>query len=448
MNHLLKNLSIDALTPMQEDACAAIGTGHDVVLLAPTGSGKTLAYLLPLAVRQPAIPFLVICPTRELAQQSCAVWKQMRTGIPAMSLHGGRPAMDEHRLLRAIQPRALFATPGRFNDHLDKGNINPSALQTIVIDEFDKCLELGFQEAMQRILERLPGLNQTVLLSATDAAAIPDFMPEGAAHAVRLDFLSGTAELRARVKNKYVRSPERDKLVTLSTTLAEVLRPSANTPAPQAIVFVSHRESAERVGEWLSRQGYVGEVYHGGMEQELRERALFKFRAGSANILIATDLAARGLDIPDVAAVIHYHLPLREEDYVHRSGRTARWNRTGDNYFILGPTEVMPRFVPGEQKEIVLDTDLLSGKASQKPPLPAWTSVYIGRGRKQKLSRGDVVGFFCKQGGLRAADIGRIDIHDHHAYAALRTSCAAEALRQVAGEKIKGMKTIVEKMRR
>ena len=155
MNHLLKNLSIDALTPMQEDACAAIGTGHDVVLLAPTGSGKTLAYLLPLAVRQPAIPFLVICPTRELAQQSCAVWKQMRTGIPAMSLHGGRPAMDEHRLLRAIQPRALFATPGRFNDHLDKGNINPSALQNIVIDEFDKCLELGFQEAMQRILERL-----------------------------------------------------------------------------------------------------------------------------------------------------------------------------------------------------------------------------------------------------------------------------------------------------
>lgn len=434
---------------MQEEARIAIGSGRNVVLLAPTGTGKTLAYLLPLAERTPRKPFLVICPTRELAQQSCAVWKQMRTGIPAMSLHGGRPAMDEHRLLRALQPTALFATPGRINDHLDKGNIDPTALQTLVIDEFDKCLELGFQEAMKRILERLSGLTQTVLLSATDATAIPDFLPEGSARAMRLDFLSGAAELRARVKNKYVRSPERDKLVTLSATLTEVLRrPVADAPAPQAIVFVSHRESAERVGEWLSRQGYAGEIYHGGMEQELRERALFKFRAGSANILIATDLAARGLDIPDVAAVIHYHLPLREEDYVHRSGRTARWNRTGDNYFILGPSEIMPQFVPGEFEEVVLDADLLSGKASPKPLLPAWTSIYIGRGRKQKLSRGDVVGFFCKQGGLRATDIGRIDIYDHHAYVALRTSCAAEALRQVAGEKIKGMKTLVEKMRR
>ena len=176
----------------------------------------------------------------------------------------------------------------------------------------------------------------------------------------------------------------------------------------------------------------------GGMEQKLREDAIYKFSNGSANILVATDLASRGLDIPDIDNIIHYHLPIDHDSYVHRIGRTARWENSGNAYFILGPEEHLPDFVPQDLQTVSLPDNL------PLPPKPLMSTIYIGKGKKDKISKGDILGFLCKKGGLTTADIGRIDVAERYAYAAVKTTKVKGMLNNVKGEKIKGLKTIIE----
>ena len=249
-----------------------------------------------------------------------------------------------------------------------------------------------------------------------------------------LNYLEGDNDTKLRIEVQQVRSPQKDKLETLGRLLTTI-------QGQPAIVFVGYRESAERVGKWLRQNGFFAEVYHGGMEQDWRERALYKFRNGSANVLVSTDLAARGLDIPEVKVVIHYHLPLKEEDYTHRNGRTARWDAQGAIYLLLGPEEQCPEYAGSLPTLRVDDVELL------KPLPPLFTTLYIGRGKREKLSKGDVLGFLCKKGGLKNDEIGRIDISAHHAYVAVARKKVKALLRQVSGEKIKGMKTLVEEIR-
>ncbi len=431
----------ETLTPMQERMRSeALASGH-IVLLSPTGTGKTLAYLLPLAelVRKDddRLQAVVIVPTRELAIQSEDVLRRAGTGIRSMCLYGGRPAMEEHRTMREVRPQVVFATPGRMNDHLSKENLSAEAVTTLVVDEFDKCVELGFQEEMERVLSHFPLLPHLWLTSATDAEAIPQFMNrvggKFSKEWKRIDFLADKGEVENRMQLFAVHSPIKDKLDTLGRLLTSF-------KGKPAIVFVAYRESVERVGKYLREQGFYAEMYHGGMEQERRERALYKFRSGSANVLVSTDLAARGLDIPEVEAVVHYHLPLKEEDFTHRSGRTARWDAQGAVYLIVGPEEHIPEFA--EEAE---DMELEQGAIV--PSKPKYVTLYIGRGKKDKLSKSDVLGFLCKKGNARSADIGRIDVGPHHAYVAILRSRSKEILRHVANEKIKGMKTLIEEMR-
>ncbi len=435
---ILSAMGFSALTPMQTAMGEAGRARGAVALLSPTGSGKTLAYLLPLAAAVDSaadtLQAVVITPTRELAAQSEETLRRMKTPLRSVTLHGGRPAMDEHRRLREVKPQVVFATPGRLNDHLAKGNISGAGVRTLVMDEFDKCLELGFQAEMEQAVAQFPRTERQWLLSATDAEEIPAFMHRLAPRFERLDFLSGAASPRERTTVYSVSSPKKDKLGTLGALLTHI-------KGEAAIVFVSYRESAERVGKWLCGEGFTAEIYHGGMEQERRERALYKFRCGAANVLVCTDLAARGLDIPEVRAVIHYHLPAKEEDYTHRNGRTARWDADGAVYLIVGPEETLPAFAD-DAETLALPQD-----ARLRPTPPRYASVYIGRGKRDKLSKGDVLGFLCKKGGLRSEDLGRIDVHPHCAYASVLRQKLAPALRAVAGEKIKGMKTIVEEMR-
>lgn len=435
---ILANLGFQSLTPMQEAMYQAGASRGGVVLLSPTGSGKTLAYLLPLVAQVDAtvdsLQAVVVVPTRELAQQSQEVLRRMKTGLRAMALYGGRPAMQEHRVIRELKPQIVFATPGRLNDHLDKDNLNAYGVRVLVIDEFDKCLELGFQEEMNRIVTRVKQAQYSWLMSATDAEEIPAFMNRMASHFEQLNFLATQTHLEQRIEVKQVVSPLRDKLETLGHLLTDL----KGTPA---IVFVAHRESVERVGAWLKQEGFASVMYHGGMDQEVRERALYKFRSGVANVLVSTDLAARGLDIPEVGAVVHYHLPLKAEDFTHRNGRTARWESLGCIYLITGPEEALPDFV-GEVAECLVSTGAFR-------PVPSrYACIYIGRGKRDKLSKGDILGFMCKQGGLTSADIGRIDVAAHHAYAAVLRTRVKGLLKQVAGEKIKGMKTLIEETRR
>ena len=409
---LLKPLGIAALNPMQQSALEVIGGGRHVLLLSPAGTGKTLAFLIPLTLQLDAerdqLQALVICPTRELAQQNEAVFRSMKTPLRSISLYGGRPTMDEHRRLREIKPQIVFATPGRLLDHVQKGNVETQFATRLFIDEYDKCLELGFQAEMAALLEAFSRVRQYVLTSATTAIDVPAFIDEAGS---RLDFLPESKD--QRTTTLLVPSPDKDKLDTLARLLSYV------KGAP-AIVFVAHRESTERIGRYLREQGFIAQIYHGGMEQDDRERSLYKFRAGSSNVLVATDLAARGLDIPEVRVVVHYHLPLNAD--------------------IKGPAETLPDFIHADGEVCVDDQPI----AAQRP---VWTSLYIGRGKKDKLSKMDIVGFLCKKGGLKANDIGRIDVVDHHAYVAVSTARLKTVLQRISGEKIKNMKTLIEPMR-
>lgn len=432
---IISKLGIEP-NPMQEEAFQAIlHSDKDVVVLSPTGSGKTLAYLLPLVQRLDTmsnnVQAVILVPGRELARQSLDVLKSLGSGLRAMALYGGRPTMDEHRELRQVRPQIVFATPGRLNDHLEKANFDTSQVQWIVIDEFDKCLEMGFQDEMARVIEKLPNIRRRLLLSATETEAIPRFVNMGRTQ--RIDYRTEDEQTNDRVKLFTVRSPQPDKL----ETLAQLLRSFQGS----TIVFLNYRDSVERTASYLREQGFELSWYHGGLEQRQREEALYRFVNASANVLISTDLASRGLDIPDVDNIVHYHLPETEDNYIHRVGRTARWDKQGRTFFLLNANETLPEYVKEPATEYTIPDNLPT-------PTPArMRTIYIGKGKKDKISKGDVVGFLCKKGGLKSNEIGRIDVKERYTYVAILRSRLCSVLRGTQGEKIKGVKTIVEEVR-
>lgn len=459
---ILHKLKIQQLSDMQRSAIdAVLHTDKDIVLLSPTGTGKTLAYLLPMSqcVNQQldALQMVVVVPGRELALQSCEVLKSMGTGLRGMSLYGGRPAMDEHRVLRQVKPQVVFATPGRLNDHIDKGNIDISTVRYLVIDEFDKCLNMRFEEEMQAILGKLPSIERRLLLSATDMDEIPRFV--SMKRSVTVDYLQTSRPSLVEGKENgpqqsavvedadgnndggltlcRVESPDKDKLETLDSLLR-------NLGSGSSIVFLNYRESVERTSAFLTGKGFIVSTLHGGMEQRQREDQLYKFSNGSANILVATDLASRGLDILNVSNIIHYHLPETQESYVHRTGRTARWDASGQTIFILSPDETLPAYINAGQ---VGALTFAAADSSSVIPVPKMATLYIGKGKKDKISKGDIVGFLCKIGGLQPMDIGRIDVRERYAYAAVTREKLHVAVSHANNQKIKGIKTVVESVR-
>lgn len=423
------------LNQMQLDTYREVtGTDADVVVVSPTGSGKTLAYMLPLAgmidVSSDAVQAVVIVPNRELALQSAEVMCRFGLHIRTVCCYGGRPAMDEHRVIRQVAPHVVFGTPGRLNDHFDKGNLSPYTARFLVIDEFDKCLEMGFHNEMAKLLKRLSGVRRRFLLSATDADRIPDFV--NARHVAKVDY--SEEGISSRVEQYCLKSADKDKLEALGNLLCTIGRQSS-------MVFLNYRDSVERVASYLRGRGFGVSAFHGGLEQPEREAALYRFGNGSANVLVSTDLASRGLDIPDVDNIIHYHMPLTRESYIHRVGRTARWDATGKSFFILSPDESLPDFVEKECSPITLP--------EQMPgvPQPKMETLYIGKGKKDKISKGDIVGFLCKKGGLDSSAIGRIDVRERYCYVAVSREKVGQVLSMAGGEKIKGIKTIVEVVR-
>lgn len=440
-NEIINKLGIK-LNDMQEKACEAIvSNNRDIVILSPTGTGKTYAYLIPLASQLDAssdeLQAVVLTPGRELALQSANVLKNMGTGLRTMALYGGRPTMDEHRTLRKVCPQIVFATPGRLNDHIDKGNISTEGIRTLVIDEFDKMLQEGFQDEMSSIIAKLNAVERHILLSATDAEEIPSYLRQGL-HPLRLDFLPKNQTEENKLSVFKVESPDKDKLETLSKLLLQLGNESS-------VVFLNYRDSVERTADYLKEKGFTVAILHGGLDQDTRERNLYLFSNGTANILVCTDLASRGLDIPDIANIIHYHLPETEDAYIHRVGRTARWNKTGRTFLIIGPEEKIPDIsvahsVSGDIPSFPL-TD-----TSQEPPKPKMATIYIGKGKNSKISKGDIVGFLCKKGGLKGSEIGRIDVYDRYSYAAIPREKVSSVLKLTSNEKIKGQRTITEEM--
>jgi superfamily II DNA/RNA helicase len=427
----LQKLEISSLTPMQEATIQAISEQKDVILLSPTGSGKTLAFLLPLLQtllpNHDGVQALVLAPSRELALQTETVFKRMTNEWKVCCCYGGHSVGEEKKNIESNHPTLLIGTPGRILDHLQRGNINGNTIRILMIDEFDKSLELGFQEEMESIIEQLGHLSQRILLSATDMEELPSFI--GLQNPVRLDFLQKEGE--ARLELRKVLSPEKDKIDTLFRLLCTLGNRSS-------IVFCNHREAAERVGRLLSERKMPNVVYHGGMEQPDRERALYKFRNGSCYVLVSTDLAARGLDIPEVEHIIHYHLPLTEDAFIHRNGRTARWQAKGISFLILSEAEKLPDYINIGVEEYELP-DVIA-----KPAKLLWTTIYIGKGKKDKVNKIDIVGFLCKKGRLSREDMGAIDVKERYSFVAVRTEKVNEMLKLVVGEKIKGVKAVCE----
>ncbi len=379
----------------------------------------------------------MVVPSRELALQCEETFRALALPLRSLCLYGGRPAMEEHRRLREVKPQLVFATPGRLLDHLDKGNIGFENVRVLVIDEFDKCLDMGFSRDVERIATSVPLPAQRIFTSATDVAERNVFRqvcPQGGGFC-KLDFTENKAE-DSRLHVTLVHAPQKDKL----ETLANVLTLAKGEPS---IVFLGYRDSVQRVTDYLLKQGFPVVAYHGGMEQEVRERSLYKYKSGCCSVLVSTDLASRGLDIPETRHVIHYHLPASEEAYIHRSGRSTRWEAAGDTYILLGPEETLPEYISFHDE---WGTEKLAA-AGIRPVSSRWCTLYIGRGKKEKLSKTDILGFLCKKGGLTAADIGRIDVKDHHAYVAVAREKLRPLLKNTRGEKIKGMKTLIEEMR-
>ena len=424
---MLSKLGVVELNGMQEETIHAFRhSDKDLILLSPTGSGKTLAYLLPLAETVDAssenVQALVVVPGRELALQAATVLNTLQCGVKALAVYGGRPTMDEHRMLREVKPQIVFG----------KGNIPSHSILYLFIDEFDKCLEMGFRSEMKKLAHELPCVRRRMLISATDAPEIPDFISLGRSRIINC--LDSEEQIPERVTVNVVRSPEKDKLKTLDRLLRSIGEKSS-------LVFVNYRESVERVAFFLRGQGFVLSAFHGGLDQKERESELYKFINGSANVMVSTDLASRGLDIPDVANIIHYHLPESEESYVHRVGRTARWDKTGNAFFVVAPGEQVPDYVEAELSDYVPE-------AGSKPvPKPLMATLYIGKGKKDKISKHDLVGFLCKQGGLDGSDIGRIDVKERFCYVAVNRSKIASFISQVRNVQIKGVRTIIEVVR-
>ncbi len=446
----LEATGFERLNEMQEQMLATMPQGRDILLLSPTGSGKTLAFLLPLwqaMVQTEATnkrEALVIAPSRELVQQIADVWQRLHTGIRCIACYGGHDLrIEQQQLSNCLQatdegaqtPFIIVGTPGRLKDHIERGNIEPARKDYLVIDEFDKSLELGFEDEMHAIIDTLSGLRQRVFTSATHAVPIAPWT--GFSNYIQVAFGLPTSDdepqqASSRLSIYQVKSPIADKLETLKGLICTLL---ADNSEDSLIVFANYREAAERIAHYLTDEGIENALYHGGLEQDMRDKSIIRLRGGSIRVLVSTDLASRGLDLPEVAHIVHYHFPQSDEAYTHRNGRTARAGASGSAYVIVGPEEVLPAYFPAKLPYFSLR------KGRDRIAAPSMVTVYIGRGKKEKISKGDVVGFFAKNAGLKGTDIGRIDVMDHCAYVAIRREVATDALTKVKGLKIKGEKT-------
>jgi len=430
---ILNYLDIEALNEMQEASIEANRQNDNVMLLSATGSGKTLAFLIPLLERldpsKKGTQAMVIVPSRELAMQIEQVFRSMRTGYKVTVCYGGHLRETEENNLQEA-PALIIGTPGRLKDHIKRGNITLDTINSLVLDEFDKTLEHGFSEEVSFIVDALKNVDHRVLTSATRLVDVPSFVQFNEPQV--LDFLPADGAIIQRLALQTVRSPEVDKL----ETLFELLCYLGNRPS---IIFCNHKESVERVSEYLSGKGIANEYYHGSMEQRDRDSALFKFRNGTVNFLVTTDLAARGLDIPYIRYIIHYHLPVNEAVFTHRNGRTARMEASGTAILILGPSEQVPAYILEETSEISIPTTGLT-----IPEKPKWVTFYISAGKKNKVNKIDLVGFFTNKAQLRAEDIGLIEVKDFMSFVAIRKSKASLVLPMVKGEKIKKQKVKIE----
>ena len=428
----LVRLGIESLNEMQQRALGAgCKAGANVVLYSPTGSGKTLAVALPVLYNivpdAGHVQAVVIAPSRELVRQLYEVFRLAGHGIKITPCYGGHSSLDERNSLEAT-PAVVIGTPGRLLDHLRRGNLDVSQVSTLVLDEFDKSLELGFEDEMRSVLAPMKNVSRRFLTSATRLDPIPGYV--GMRDVETLDFLDNNRSLPDGIAVWLVNAPDSDKLQSLKKLLLSL-------QLGKTIVFVNYRESVESLHKFFASHGIESGTYHGALDQIEREKALALFENGTYPVLVATDLASRGLDFDSVEHVVHFHLPATTEAWIHRNGRSGRIGNTGNAYLLLGADEQMPEFVSIE-REYVPEI----ARRNIKSPM---ATLYFPEGRKEKISRGDLLGFIIANGGdlVTATDIGKILVMDHYSLVAVPRAVAHALAATLTGCRLKSRKVKV-----
>ncbi len=427
---ILDKLGIASLNDMQNEALVKIASQREVVLLSPTGTGKTLAFLLPIVsmLEQDlvGVQALIMVPSRELATQIEQVMRDMGTGFKTNAVYGGRP-MSQDKIDLKHPPSVLIGTPGRIADHLRRKTFSTSDTHTLVLDEFDKSLEVGFETEMKEIINALPKLKKKILTSATKKIEIPPF--------VRLKnplYLNFLAQKTSKLQLKTVEYTEKEGLVTLLTLLRHL-------NGKRGVVFCNFRETVETVSEYLSKHRFPHGCFYGGMEQQERERALVKFRNGTHSVLLATDLAARGIDVPEIQFVVHYELPAKPDEFVHRNGRTARMMSNGAAYIMKWSYKPLPEFMTEFRSKLIPVSELSKTKSNAT----LWKTLYVTGGRRDKISKGDIAGLFIKQGNLNPDQLGLIEVKQDFSFVAVQEDCIKTLLPLVNNAKLKTKKVRV-----
>lgn len=426
----LKNLSIAEFNEMQTAVIEKTATTSNLMLLAPTGSGKTLAFLVPLvdklSEQVAGVQALIVAPSRELSLQIEQVFKSMKTSFKVTCCYGGHSSRVEQNSLSEA-PAVVIGTPGRLADHIAKKSFDTNTIKLVVLDEFDKSLQMGFHRELTVIFKSLTGKQNHLLTSATKLDVWPDFLPFKKPDT--LNFLKDQTE--SKLELNLVKTKSDYKVETL-------MRLVAGFNQEVCLVFCNHRDAVDRISGLLAQHKMEHGTMHGAMEQIDREKNLIKFRGRAHNTLIATDLASRGLDIPEIKHVVHYQLPPQQESFIHRNGRTARMHANGKAYLILADDETLPDYIDKSIPEITVTNKL------HLPPLPNFVCLYISAGKKNKISKGDIVGLLTKKGGLQGDDVGLITLLDFASYVSIKRPLVKDVLAKIKNEKLKGIKVKIE----
>jgi superfamily II DNA/RNA helicase len=421
---ILEKLNIHQLNEMQNEAIAVVDKTANTVILSPTGTGKTLAFLLPtlqlLDPESKEIQVLILVPSRELAIQIEQVIREMGTGFKVNAVYGGR-SMAKDKIEIKHTPSILIGTPGRVSDHFANDRFSKESIKTLILDEFDKSLEVGFEYEMRGIINQLPNLSKRILTSATQETEIPSFV--GLNNPKVLNYLTGKKSKKLAIK--IVASPSKNK----NQTLVDLLHHVGNEPG---IIFCNLKDSIQQVSDFLNKNKVNHSCFSGGMEQKDRERSLIKFRNGTSRVLIATDLAARGIDIPEMKFIIHYELPQRLEEFTHRNGRTARVNAKGTAYVLKWQKENLPDFIKGATNANIT--------TKEKVQPQYWETLFISGGRKDKISKGDIAGLFFKKGNLTKDQLGSIELKQDCAFIAVPVSEANNLVSLLNNTRLKSKK--------
>lgn len=420
---ILHKLGIEKLNLMQEEAIDIIDKNASVVILSPTGTGKTLAFLLPLLrqleIATQQVQALILVPSRELAIQIEQVAREMGSGYKVNAVYGGR-AFSKDKIELSQPPAILIGTPGRIGDHLRRQTFSIDHLRILILDEFDKSLETGFEGEMREIIKTLPRLEKRILTSATQLENIPRFA--GVEEPVYINYLDSAPSL---LETRTVSSTHKDKL----DSLVQLIKSLAGQPG---IIFCNYKETIDEVHLYLKSRGIDLECFHGGMEQKERERSLIKFRNQSSRLLLATDLAARGIDVPEIGFIIHYQLPHSKQEFIHRNGRTARMNKKGIAYVLHWEKEELPDFITAQKNSLSSEGTLLT--------ITDWETLFISGGRKDKISKGDIAGLFLKQGNLKKEELGNIELKNDCAFVAVPSQKADHLVQVLNNSRLKKKK--------